>query len=129
VLLLGLLVIDDAVGSGEDDVAELSGWEEVVGPVIDLVEGNVESWGDDSALVESAVELDDDLASSVIIDNFEFTNVAVLHHDLEELDDDLRCGSDENLSLSSLLSVADVLESVGQNVHANHGDFFVSGFC
>jgi hypothetical protein len=111
---------------------------------INLVEGNVESWGDDSALVESAVELDDDLASSVIIDNFEFTNVAVLHHDLEELDDDLRGGSDENLSfrfsrctkfnqddylsLSSLLSVADVLESVGQNVHANHGDFFVSGF-
>lgn len=84
----------------------------------------------------------------MIIDNFEFTNVAVLHHDLEELDDDLRGGSDENLSyrfikckkcshrngqdgylsLSSLLSVADVLESVGQNVHANHGDFFVSGF-
>jgi hypothetical protein len=41
VLLLGLLVIDDAVGSGEDDVAELSGWEEVVGPVIDLKKGNV----------------------------------------------------------------------------------------
>ena len=64
---------------------------------INLVESNVESWGDDSALVESAVELDDDLASSVIIDNFEFTNVAVLHHDLEELDDDLRGGSNENL--------------------------------
>jgi len=65
---------------------------------VHLVESNIESWGDDSALIESAVELDDDLASSVIIDNFEFTNVAVLHHDLEELDDDFRGGSDQNLS-------------------------------
>ncbi len=36
VLLLGLLVIDNTIRSGENDVAELSGWEEIVGPVIDL---------------------------------------------------------------------------------------------
>ncbi len=39
-----------------------------------------------------------------------------------------RKGQVSYLSLSSLFSVADVLESVGQNVHSNHGDFFVSGF-
>ena len=65
--------------------------------MVHLVESDVESWGDDTALVKSAVELDNDLASSVVIDNFEFTNVAVLHHDLEELDDDLGGRSDENL--------------------------------
>ena len=36
VLLLGLLVIDDTIRGGKDDVTELSGWEKVVGPVIDL---------------------------------------------------------------------------------------------
>ena len=35
-LLLGLLVIDDTIRGGKDDVTELSGWEKVVGPVIDL---------------------------------------------------------------------------------------------
>ena len=68
--------------------------------MVNLVESDVESRGDDTALVKSAVELDNDLASSVVIDNFEFTNVAVLHHDLEELDDDLGGRSDENLTKS-----------------------------
>ena len=40
-LLFGLLVIDDTIRSGENDVSELSGREEVVGPVIDLKKRNV----------------------------------------------------------------------------------------
>ena len=50
-LLLGLLVIDDTIGSGENDVAELSGWEEVVGPVIDLKRKR-NSWSKCSAVLE-----------------------------------------------------------------------------
>jgi hypothetical protein len=39
----------------------------------------------------------------------------VLLHDAEELDDDLRGGSDQNLSLSRLLGVVDGIERIVLN--------------
>jgi hypothetical protein len=39
------------------------------------VDGDVEPGGDDTSLVQSTVELDDNFASSVVIDDLEFTNV------------------------------------------------------
>ena len=36
VLLLGLLVIDDTIGSGQDNVTELTGWEKVGSPFVNL---------------------------------------------------------------------------------------------
>ena len=41
-------------------------------------------------------------------------------HDLEELDDDLGAGSDQDLTLSSLLGVVDALKSIVQNGGADH---------
>jgi len=39
------------------------------------VDRDVEPGGDDTSLVQSTVELDDNLSSSVVIDDLEFTNV------------------------------------------------------
>ena len=39
----------------------------------------------------------------------------VLLHDAEELDNDLRAGSDQDLALSSLLSVVDTIERIIEN--------------
>jgi hypothetical protein len=39
----------------------------------------------------------------------------MLLHDTEELDNDLRAGSDEDLSLSGLLSVVDGIERIVQD--------------
>lgn len=44
----------------------------------------------------------------------------VLLHLLQEFDDDLGGGSDEDLSSATLLGVADRFEAVGQYGHANH---------
>ena len=49
----GLLVIHDAAGGGEDHVAELSGGQQVVGPLLDLVDGDIESGGDHATLVQT----------------------------------------------------------------------------
>ena len=62
VLSLGLFVVHDAVGGGEDDLSELSGGEDVVDELLEVLELEVVSGGDHAALVESAVELNDDLA-------------------------------------------------------------------
>ena len=39
------------------------------------VELKVESGGDDTAFIDSSQKFDDDLATSVVIDDFEFTDV------------------------------------------------------
>lgn len=97
VLSLGLLVVHDAEGGGEDNLTELSGREDVVNELFEVLELEVVAGGDDTALVESAVELNDDLAIALVVDNLELADVAVLLHHTEELHDDLRGGSQEDL--------------------------------
>jgi len=76
VLSTGLLVIHDTSGGGQDDVTELTGWEKTDNPLLKLGEADVVTWHDDTGLVETAVELDNNLAGSVVIDLLEFTKVS-----------------------------------------------------
>lgn len=62
VLATGLLVVHDAGRGGKDDVAELTGGQQLDNPLLELGETDVVSGGDDTGLVEATVELDDDLA-------------------------------------------------------------------
>jgi len=57
VLSLGLLVIHDAEGSGEDDLAKLSGGKNVVDELLEVANLEVVSGRDNTALVQSAVQL------------------------------------------------------------------------
>jgi hypothetical protein len=68
-------VVHDTSGSGQDDLTERSSGQQQGDPVLNSVQGNVESRGDDTGLVQSAVELNDNLAASVVVDDFEFANV------------------------------------------------------
>ena len=97
VLLSGLDVVDDTLVGGQHDVAELSGWQDLVNELLEVLELEVESWGDDTALVKSTVEVDDDLAGSGIVNDLELVDVTVLLHKSEELDDNLGDWSKENL--------------------------------
>ena len=74
-LATGLLVVHDTSRGGEDDVTELTSWQKLDDPLLEICETDVVSWGDDTGLVESTVELDNDLAGSVVIDLLEFTNL------------------------------------------------------
>ena len=95
--LSGFVVIHDTLGGSQDNVTELSGWEDLVDESLEVLELEVESWGDDTALVKSSVEVNDDLSGSTIIKDFEFIDVSVLLHLSKELDDDLGDWSEENL--------------------------------
>ena len=72
----GLLVVHDAGRGGEDDEAELTSGEQLDDPLLHLGEADVVAGADDTALVEAAVELDDDLAVAVVVDLLELANVA-----------------------------------------------------
>ena len=100
VLLSGLDVVDDTLVGGEDDESELSGWENLVNKLLEILELEVESWGDDTALVQSSVKVNDDLSGSGIVNDLELVDVAVLLHESEELDDNLGDWSQENLKIT-----------------------------
>jgi hypothetical protein len=76
VLSASLLVVHDAGRGGEHNVAELTRWQQVDNPLLEVAELDVVAWGDDTALVQAAVELDDNLAVAVVIDLLELANVA-----------------------------------------------------
>ena len=97
VLLSGLEMVDNTLVGGEDDETELSGWENLWDKLLEVLELEVESWGDDTALVQSSVKVNDDLAGSGIVNNLELVDVTMLLHKSEELDDNLGDWSKENL--------------------------------
>jgi hypothetical protein len=85
---------------GEDDESELSGWEDLSNEVLELLDWESESWGDNTALVESSVKINNNLSGSSIIDDLEVTDVTLLLHLSEELDDNLRDWSQDNLNIN-----------------------------
>jgi hypothetical protein len=130
-LATGFFVIHDASAGGQDDVAtrenksegensqswrnspELTRRKESVGPLLDVEDGHVEAGADDTSFVKSAGEIDDDFASAVVINNLELADVAVLHHNCEEFDDDLGIGADKDLAFTAFLGIVDALEGIG----------------
>lgn len=69
-------MIKDTRRSGKDDDTETTSGEKQVDPRLDLVVLDVETGGDDTGLVETTVQLDDDFTGTVVVDDFEFTDVA-----------------------------------------------------
>ena len=72
----GLLVVHDTGRGGQDDETELTGGKELDDPLLNIAELDVVAGGDDTGLVDAAVELDDDLAVAVVVDLLELANVA-----------------------------------------------------
>ena len=79
---LGLFVVHDADVGGQDDVTELTRGEDGGGELLEVLELEVEAGRDDSALVEAAVEVNDNLAVAGIVDDGEVVNVTILLHNL-----------------------------------------------
>jgi hypothetical protein len=71
-----LFMIHDTRAGGEDDVTKRTSRHEQVDPVLNLCQLDIESRADDSAFVDSAIELDDNLARAVVVDLFELVDVA-----------------------------------------------------
>lgn len=71
-----LLVVHNTSRGSEHHVTERAGGQHVGDPALDLVQGNAEAGRNHTALVQTAVELDDDLASTVVVDDLKVTDVA-----------------------------------------------------
>lgn len=75
-LATGLLVVHDASGGGQNDIAELTRGQQTDGPLLEIRKLDVVAGGDDTSLVEAANQLNDNLAGAVVIDLLELADVA-----------------------------------------------------
>ena len=73
-----LFVIHDAERSGHHDVSELTRRKQVVRPLLDGSKCQIESWRNNTALIKTADELNDNLAAAMVIDDLEFANISWL---------------------------------------------------
>ena len=103
-LSTGFVVIHDALVSRQDNLAELTGWEDSVREVLEVPELEIEVRGDHTALVESSVEVHNDLSATGIVDDLEFTDVSMRLHHSEELDQGLGDWSKDNLKQRARIS-------------------------
>lgn len=71
-----LLVVHNSRTRGEHHEAELTRRQQVVHPLLQVLVGHVEARRDDTSLVEAAVQLDDNLARAVIVNDLKLANVA-----------------------------------------------------
>lgn len=69
-------MIHDSECGGEHDVSESTRGKDVLHPLLHLVLANVEAGREDSALVDAADQLNDDLARSVVVDDLELSDVS-----------------------------------------------------
>jgi len=120
VLASSLLVVHNTSGGGKDNVTELTSWQELDNPLLEIADADVVAGRDDTAFVETAVQLDDNLARSVVVNFLEFTNVTELLHDTQVLDDDLGAWVDEHLTFSRFLCIVDGIERIIEDGSLNH---------
>ena len=111
-----LVVVHNAESGGQHQQAELSRRKDHVAPPFDLGHRDVESRRDDTTLVDSSEQLDYDFATSVVVDDFEFSDVTFSLHEFEELDEHLRRWTEKHLPFAFFLGVENVLQSDCQYV-------------
>lgn len=119
-LTASLLVVHDTLGGGQHDVAKLTRGQQVADPLLNLRQADIVARADHTALVDTSSELHDNLVAPVVINDLKIANVAVLLHHLQELDNDLGRGAQQNLPLASGLGVANGVQCVVQDTCSDH---------
>ena len=74
-LLTCFLMVHDARRCCKNNVSELTRWEVIGGVLVEFSNTDVETRADDGALVETSSEVDNNLASTMVIDDLEFSDV------------------------------------------------------
>ena len=76
VLAAGLLVVHNTSRGGQNNVAELTGGQQLDNPLLHVGEADVVSGRDDTGLVEAAIKRNNNLAGAVVVDLFKLADVA-----------------------------------------------------
>jgi len=107
-------MIENARGSGQDDVSEPTRGKEQIDPRLDLGDLDVEARRNDTSLVKTTVKLYDDLAGTMVVDKLKLSNVSMTLHDTQEFDNDFGAGTDKDLTFATTLRVDNAVKAVIQ---------------
>jgi len=105
----------------QNDIAKLTSRQEPNHPFLKIPKTDIEAWGDDTSLVEAAVQLYNYLPTSMVVDLLELSNVPMLLHHTEVFDDDLGTRSDQHLTLACFLRIGDRLQGIIEDGSFDHG--------
>merc|ERR1719183_621893 len=78
----GFLVVHDAIRGSEHNMTELARRQEVGGKLLQATKRDIKSRRDHATFVDTTNQVDDDFACSVVINNLQIADVAMLLHDL-----------------------------------------------
>jgi hypothetical protein len=70
VLASCLLMVHDTGRGCEDNVSELTGWQELDNPLLEISETNVVSWGNDTSLVETIISNQQTLSMKTVSNSY-----------------------------------------------------------
>ena len=116
----GLSVIHDSVRRRQDKEAKVTRGEQIRAPLLQLSNTNIKAGGDDTTLVDAAIELNNNLSTTLVLNKLELVDVAVGLHHLQEFDSDLGDRADQNLLPAEFLSIGNILKGIGERVNAYH---------
>jgi len=72
-----LFMIHNPSTRRQNNISNTSSWQELIDPFLKIRKTDVEPGGDDTAFIETTIELNDNLARTMVIDLLEFANVAL----------------------------------------------------
>lgn len=120
VSLPALLMSKDTLSGGKDQMSELPGGKNVVGPFFEIGHKNIVIGWNDSTFVDSSNKFNDNFLAPVIINDLKFSNVVVLLHNPQEFNQDLGDRLQEHLLLSLALCIDDRAKGVWEDVDLDH---------
>lgn len=98
-------VIHNSLTCSHNEIPELTRRQQATHPVLNVTGSNIVTGGDNAALVQSSIELYDDLTGAVVVNKLKFANVSVFHHDLQELDDHFGRWANQDLLFAAFFSI------------------------
>ena len=99
---------------------KLSWRQNAVCPLLKVSQGQIVARRNHSTFVDAANELNHNFLGTMVINNFELSDVAMDLHEFEELDEEFGDRPDEYLLFAFALCIDDGLEAVRQDVHFDH---------
>src|SRR6218665_3604054 len=73
-----LFLVHDATGRGQHEETKLTRWQQITRIIFDLMDFDIETWRNNTALVQSSGKINNNFAGTMIVDNFEFTDITYI---------------------------------------------------
>jgi len=97
-LSLGFFVIHNTLIGCQNYISELTGGQNAVGEILEILQLKIKSRGDNTALVKASIQVNNNFTGASIINNSKLVDVAFSLHQTEDFDEDFGDGVKDHLN-------------------------------